>query len=190
MTRKVARDTLVDFETWEQELRPREQARVLELKRARRVHVGPYLTFLFENADTIRYQVQEMMRVERLVKESAIQHELDTYNELIGDEGELGCALLIEIEDPAVRDRLLRGWHGMERHWYVRTASGERIAAAYDPRQVGDGGRLSSVQYLKFGVGDQVPAAIGCDHPDYTYESPLTDAQRDALASDLARSDD
>jgi len=82
--RQVRRDELVDYATWAEEALPMERPVILAMKKRRRVHVGPKLTFLFENADTVRYQVQEMMRVERMVKESAIQHELDTYNELLG----------------------------------------------------------------------------------------------------------
>src|SRR5690606_24919438 len=85
-SRKVERSELLDYVTYEEqraEIRPR----MLETKRPRRITVGPYLTFLFENHDTVWYQVQEMMRSERIVKEADIRHELDTYNELLGDEG-------------------------------------------------------------------------------------------------------
>ena len=86
----------------------REAYRAARSWRSRRrgaIHVGQHLTFLFENTDTIRYQVQEMMRAERIVREADIQHELDTYNELLGGAGELGCCLLIEIDDRAEREK-------------------------------------------------------------------------------------
>ena len=94
----VPRSDIVDYVTYEEQ-RDEYRAKVLAIKRPRRIHVGQHLTFLFENAATIRYQVQEMMRTERIVKEADIVHELHTYNELLGGEGELGCTLLIEIDD-------------------------------------------------------------------------------------------
>lgn len=182
--RKVRRDEIVDYVTWTDE-RAGQQPAILDIKAKRRVHVGDHLTFLFENADTVRYQVQEMMRVERIVREADIQHELDTYNELLGDDGELGCVLLIEIDDEQARARLLRDWLPLPSHLYARLDDGTLVRATFDPRQVG-ADRLSSVQYLKFNTGGRVPVAIGADLPALTVETPLTDAQRAALAEDLA----
>lgn len=181
--RKVRRDELVDYATWT-DARPVEVPRILEIKAARRVHVGEHLTFLFENADTVRYQIQEMMRVERIVREADIQHELDTYNELLGEGGELGCVLLIEIDDEQARNRLLREWLDLPQHLYVELADGTKARAIYDPRQVGEE-RVSSVQYLKFDTGGQVPVAVGSDLPALTVRAALDETQRAALASDL-----
>jgi len=158
---------------------------VLAAKGARRIIVGDgTLTFLFENHDTVRYQVQEMMRTERLVKEADIAHELHTYNELLGGDGELGCTLLIGIGTEQERNEKLTAWVGMSENLYV-VAGGERIRATFDPRQVGDT-RLSAVQYLKFAVGGLTPTAIGCDHPALTVEQALSPAEQEALAADLA----
>ena len=99
----VRRDEIVDFQTYD-DGREATRTGVMDLKRPRRIHVGEHLTFLFENHDTIRYQVQEMMRVEQIVREASIQQELATYNELLGGPGQLGCALLIEIEDEGFFD--------------------------------------------------------------------------------------
>lgn len=181
--RKVRRDEIVDYQTWA-DRREQELPRVLAIKKPRRVHVGEYLTFLFENTDTVRYQIQEMMRVERIVRESDIQHEIDTYNELLGDEGELGCVLLIEVEEPALRDVKLREWLKLPEHLYAELDDGTRVRATYDPRQVGDE-RLSSVQYLKFRTGGRVPVALGADLPELTARTELDTAQREALAADL-----
>ena len=123
--------------------------------------------------------------VERLVRESDIRHELETYNELLGGRGELGCSLLIEIPEPAERDRRLREWLELPGHLYVKVGSGRKVRATFDPRQVGTD-RLSSVQYLKFGVGGEVPTAIGSDLPQLEVETRLTPEQRAALAADLA----
>ena len=142
------------------------------------------MTFLFENHDTDLYQIQEMMRVEEIVKESDIRHEMETYNELLGDGGELGASLLIEIDDPGDRQLLLKKWLDLPQHIYAKLDNGETIYAKFDPRQVGDT-RLSSVQYLKFDTKGSVPVALGVDHPELTGEVVLTEAQKEALASDL-----
>ena len=181
--KKVERSELLDYQTYG-ERREEIRARIMKLKEDRRIHLGNHLTFLFENADTIRYQIQEMMRAERIVKEDAILHELSTYNEILGDDGELGCCLLIEIDDPAERKERLREWMGLPEHLFLRAADGRTVRAAYDPRQVGDD-RLSSVQYLKFAVGDGEPAALGCDLVGLEVEAELTGPQRRALTRDL-----
>ena len=186
----VARESLLDHVTYE-ERREALRARVLAAKALRRVHVGGALTFLFENADTIRYQVQEMMRIERLVRESDIRHELATYNELLGGPGELGCTLLIEIDDAAERAIKLRAW--MELPWHVyalvpstdRRGEPEKVYARFDERQIGEE-RLSSVHYIKFPTGGRVPLAVGVDLPGFETQTRLEDAQRAALAEDLA----
>ena len=180
----VDRDSLLDYVTYE-DRRDALRASVLAAKELRRIHVGGVLTFLFENTETIRYQVQEMMRVERIVKEADIQHELETYNELLGGQGELGCTLLIELDDPAERDVKLARWLDLPEHVYAETEDCERVRATFDPRQVGTD-RVSSVQYLKFATGGRVPIAIGCDHPDLDVRTTLDEAQRAALAEDLA----
>lgn len=180
----VSRDEIVDYVTYG-EGRDAFRDRVMEEKRKRRVHVGDALTFLFENRDTVRYQVQEMMRTEQIVKEADIRHELETYNELLGGEGELGCTLLIEIDDPDERAKKLKAWLDLPRHLYAVLESGERARFSFDPRQVGED-RVSSVQYLKVKVGGAPPVALGCDHPALTLEQALSEEQRKALAEDLA----
>ena len=157
---------------------------VFEQKDKRRVHVGAFLTFLFENHDTVLYQIQEMIRAENINNESDIQHEMKTYNELLGERGELGCTLLIEIDDPSKRAECLARWKDLPRTLYIETQSGARIPAEFDSRQVGEG-RISSVHYLKFRVGDQVPRKVGCSHPEISAESVLTPEQTVALCQDL-----
>lgn len=182
--KKVQRQELLDLQTYDRE-RDRIRPAAMAAKDLRRVHVGPHLTFLFENRETVRYQVHEMMRAERLFREAEIAHELDTYNELLGGPGELGCSLLIEIADPEERDQKLRRWVKLLDHLYARLPDGRRVPCTFDPRQVGDD-RLSSVQYLRFDVKGVAPASIGCDHPDVSAETVLDPAQRQALAQDLA----
>jgi hypothetical protein len=185
VTRAVTRDEILDFVTYEERREAIREA-VMRTKAERRVHVGPHLTFLFENHDTMRYQVLEMVRSERMVKDADIRHEIETYNELLGGRGELGATLLVELEDPALRAEKLAQWLALPRHLYAKRADGTKAYARFDERQVGDT-RVSSVQYLKFEVGSAAPLAIGCDHPDpeLRHETALTPDERRALQRDL-----
>jgi len=182
--RHVRRDELIDYQTY-QDARDAFRKDVMAAKGRRRIHVGDHLTFLFENALTVRYQIQEMMRAEQLVREVDIHHELDTYNELLGGDGELGCSLLIEIDDERERSIKLKAWLDLVEHLYALLPDGTRVRPTFDPRQAGDD-RLSSVQYLKFPVGGQVPDAIGADHETLTAETRLSEDQQAALREDLA----
>ncbi len=179
----VERSEILDFVTYT-ERRETVRASALHAKSERRVLVGEHFTFLFENHETVRYQIQEMTRVEKIVKEDDIQHEIDTYNELLHGKGTLGCTLLIGIDDEAERDEKLTAWLGLNEHIYARLPNGNRVKPTWDPRQVGDT-RLSSVQYLSFEMGPDAPVAIGIDMPGIETETELSDAQRGALQSDL-----
>lgn len=181
--RPVRREELLDLAAYERS-RAEIRAAILEAKRVRRVHVAGVLTFLFENTATIRYQIQEMIRAERLTREEEVQHELETYNELLGGPGELGCSLLIEIPDPAERDRRLRDLLDLPARLYVQLEDGTKVRPSFDPRQMGTD-RLSSVQYLKFGVRGGRAIAVGSDHPRLAGETVLDAEQRTALAEDL-----
>ena len=181
--KSVERSELLDYVTYEED-RERFRAEVIAAKAVRRVHIGENLTLLFENPLTIRYQIQEMMRVERLVKEADIQHEVDTYNELLGGPGEIGCTLLIEIDDPAVRDVKLVAWRRLPEKIHMVLEDGTKVSAQFDERQRGED-RLSSVQYLKFDTGGSVPIAVAVDLPELQAETSLTPDQRTALADDL-----
>ncbi|MCX4247243.1 DUF3501 family protein [Paraliomyxa miuraensis] len=181
----VLRSEILDYMTYGER---REQLRPLAMqaKAARRIVLGDgTLTFLFENRDTVRYQVQEMMRTERIVREADIEHELSTYNELLGGPGELGCTLLIGIDEEAERAVKLGEWKDLPQHVYAERADGSRVPATFDSRQVGDE-RLSSVQYLKFAVGSEAPVALGVELPGLEVHHALTDEQRAALQRDLA----
>jgi len=182
--RPVERREILDYVTWS-ERKPEVLPAILAAKKVRRLHVGEVLTFLFENHETIRYQIQEMVRVEKMVKEADIQHEIETYNEVLGPEGGFGCALLIEIDDPGQRSIKLRALRGLPEHLYLRFEDGSKVYATYDTRQVGED-RLSSVQYLKFDAGGRVPVAIGSDHSELEAEYELTGEERNALAADLS----
>ncbi len=181
--KRVSRDEVLDYMTYVEQ-RDEIREKVLKIKETLRIHLGDNLTFLFENHDTIRYQIQEMMRIEQIVKEADIQHEIDTYNEILGQPGDLGCTLMIEIDDPAERDIKLREWLGLSGKIYLAAASGEKIFALFDPKQVGDD-RLSSVQYLRFPMAGLTPIAIGVDHEKMNLEAQLNSTQCDALAKEI-----
>lgn len=182
----VARTELMDWMTYDEQrnaLRPA----MLAIKADRRILLDDTFTFLFENRDTVRYQVQEMMRAEKIVRESDIAHELATYNDLLGGPGELGCTLLVGIEDEKRRAELLRAWLPLPHHIWAKMPDGSLVRPRFDARQVGDE-RLSSVQYLKFALGDEAPVEIGIDLPTLDVHVVLTPEQRAALAADLTAS--
>ena len=127
-------------------------------------HTGPWVRTqtlrVGGAAFTQRLERDPALRVERIVRERDVQHELDTYNELLGGNGELGATLLVELDDERDRAEKLRAWRGLNETIYARLEDGTRVPATWDPRQVGQD-RLSSVQYLKFPVGERAPVAIG-----------------------------
>ena len=176
---------IADYEAERESLRPA----MIALKDRRRITAGGHLTFLFENRETVRYQIQEMMRIERIVKPAEIAREVATYNELIPARGELSASLLIEYETPQERDFELRRLLGLHRHIWLE-AGGERVPAVFDSRQIGET-RLSAVQYLKFRLTpEQIEAwnkgaKIVVDHPCYQVERPLTGAELSELAGDF-----
>ncbi len=181
----VQRSEILDFVTYEEQ---REQIRAASLaaKELRRIEVSEHFTFLFENHDTVRYQVLEMVRIERIVKEADILHELQTYNELLHDSGQLSCTFLIGIDDEVDRDQKLRAWLGLNEHIYATLPDDRRVRPTWDARQVGED-RLSSVQYLTFEFGADAPVALGIDWTGLEAETTLTPEQRAALQEDLGR---
>lgn len=185
----IQRDEILDYVTYGEQ-REAIRASVLAAKELRRILLGEHFAFLFENRETVRYQILEMLRVEQIVKEADIRHEITTYNELLGASGSLCVTLLIGIADEAERAEKLRAWLGLLEHVYARLDDGSRITPKWDPRQVGDE-RLSSVQYLTFELGGRAPVAIGVDWPErgLALETVLRDEQRAALQADLDEDD-
>ena len=185
MTRLVERRDIVDYATYE-DGRSATRPAAMAAKSLRRIHLGSELTLLFENRDTLRYQIQEVMRVERIVREADIVHEIDTYNAILGAPGNLGCVLLIEVVDATDRKRKLTAWRGLQENIYVVLDDGSRIFARFDPAQVGTD-RISAVQYLQFPVQGRVPVAVGTDFEGLESQVDLTDEQVAALNQDLAQ---
>ena len=142
-------------------------------KARRRLAVGEHLTLLFENRQTVWYQIEEMLRTERIFEDAAIKHEVETYNELIPRPGELFATLLIEYAEPAERDAALARLVGLERHlWMV--LDGRRVGARFDERQMSPD-QISAVQFIAFPLGADAgrfeklaaagKVAIEVDHP-------------------------
>jgi hypothetical protein len=151
---------------------------------------------LFENARTVWYQVQEMLRTERITSEEGIAHELDTYNELLPGPNELSATMLIEFTDSAQRDDSLRKLGGLENH--ISLLIGERRhQARFDLRQVSPE-RVSSVQFLRFSLGGidahsfiakaaEGLVAVEIAHPQMTARAMISGALATALAEDLSQ---
>jgi hypothetical protein len=188
-------EEIVDIETYEA-LRPEFLERIIELKRDRRLGVGDRVTLVFENRETVRFQVQEMLRVERIVEASRIQDELDVYNELIPAERELSATLMIEITDlDSIKDELDR-LIGLDEHVFLILGRGEdeeSIQATFDLKQF-EQDRISAVQYLRFPLearqierarSESVPLRLRIDHPHYERESTVGAGLRRSLLEDL-----
>ncbi len=152
--KKVKRDELLELGAYEQ-IRERFRAAVIEEKKHRRCQVSDELSMVFENHTTVLFQIQEMLRTERITREAAIQHEIDTYNELVPGPGELSATLFVEIAEREVRDRRLVELAGLEQTFALEI-DGELFPARNETRGVLPD-RTTAVHYLKFPLG---PAAV------------------------------
>jgi hypothetical protein len=191
---KLAPTDLYTLETYARE-RAAFRARVIAHKRARSVHLGEHLTLLFEDRLTIQYQVQEMLRIERIFEASGIQEELDTYNPLIPDGSNLKATMLIEYADTEERARKLVELHGVERRIALRVGTQPPVLAIADEdleRSTGE--KTSAVHFLRFELSpahiqalrEGEEAILSVDHPSYRADTTLAPASRAALIADLA----
>ncbi|MGE0127877.1 MAG: DUF3501 family protein [Blastocatellales bacterium] len=190
---KVVLSEILDIAQYEK-ARDSFRRRVIELKKNRRVPVGPMVTFVFENHATVLFQIQEMMRAERLVNDDAIQHEIDTYNQLLPGESELAATMLIELPDAArIRDGITK-FHGVNtgEATYLQIGD-ERAPGVFDAGQ-SDDRRISAVQYVRFRFNDAQRAAfvtgaqearLVINHPNYRHETLITGATHEALTKDF-----
>ena len=194
MNAKITRDSLMTLETYARE-RVGFRTRVLEHKRARTVHLGEHLTLVFEDELTLRYQVQEMLRIEKTFEEAGIQDELDAYNPLVPDGSNFKATMLVEYADVEERRRALAQLKGIADRVWVQAAGDSRVYAIADedlPRENED--KTSAVHFLRFELSKAMVAAlkagaglgIGVDHPNYAAEIPAVGAAtRAALVADL-----
>jgi hypothetical protein len=156
--RPIERDEVLGLAEYEA-IRESFRARVIAEKKMRRVQLGPKASALFENRDTVLLQIQEMLRTERITRPEAVQHEIDTYNELLPGKDELSCTVMIEIADRDEREAFLAAAAGIERHvWLV--AGSRRIAARANDRAGAAADRTTAVHYLKFAVPAPLAEAL------------------------------
>ena len=192
---KITRDSLMTLEAYAKE-RPHFRARVLAHKRARTVHLGEHLTLIFEDELLQRYQIQEMLRIEKIFEEDGIQNELDSYNPLVPDGSNFKATMLIEYEEVEARKSALSRLRGIEDRVYVEVAGCERVwAIADEDLERENDVKTSAVHFLRFELeGPMVTAlkagaalGIGVDHPEYRAGIPaLGEVTRKALVEDLA----
>jgi len=197
MAPKLVLSDIADQRAYERE-RQEFRARVIGLKKRRRVHVGPVLTLVFENRDTIRFQIQEMARVEKLITDEAIQGELDTYNPLVPDPGQLCATVFIELTS----DEELREWLpklvGIERCLVLQLGDGpaapvvRAVTEEAHAEQLTRDEMTASVHYVRWELTpDEVallaagPVSMVVDHPAYTHRAVLDAATVAELLADL-----
>ena len=191
---KLTRDDLYSLEKYS-EVRPEFRARVMAHKKNRRLPIGPNAALYFEDALTMHYQIQEMLRAERIFEASGIQEELDAYNPLIPDGSNWKATFMMEYPDEDERRVQLAKLIGIERHVWAQVADFARITPVADEdleRETEE--KTSSVHFLRFELTAEMvaavkagsPISIGIDHPAYTYAAePVAQNIRDSLAADL-----
>ncbi|MFZ4516354.1 MAG: DUF3501 family protein [Acidimicrobiia bacterium] len=194
MMQKLTVADIKDHRAYEAE-RDAFRAEVIALKKRRRIAVGEFITFVFENATTMRFQIQEMARAERMLTDVQIAHEVETYNELIPDAGELCASMFLELTTEAqLREWLpkLRGVHEAVSFWLP---NGERVVGVEPDaeRLTREEETTTTVHYMKFHFTPAQAAQLRepgtrlvIDHPDYQAIAELNDEQRAELAADLA----
>jgi hypothetical protein len=183
--------TLEDYSRQRNEFR----VRVMEHKEHRRLHLGPHLTLCFEDRLTIQYQVQEMLRTERIFEDEGVEEELAAYNPLIPDGTNWKATLMLEYADPAERARALARLVGIEHRVWMQVDELEPVTAIADEdleRATQD--KTSAVHFLRFeltpamiaALKDGASLAAGVDHPEYTVRSEtLPELLRESLVADL-----
>ncbi|MGE0874188.1 MAG: DUF3501 family protein [Burkholderiales bacterium] len=194
MTR-IRRESLLSLEAYAKE-RNAFRARVIDHKRVRMVQLGANVTLQFEDELTMRYQVQEMLRIERIFEEEGIQSELDAYNPLVPDGSNWKATMLIEYPDVEERQRMLARLKGVEDRVWVRVEGCERVyAIADEDLERENDTKTSSVHFLRFELSDEMCKALkygvglsmGIDHPEYRTElAQVAPEVRASLAGDLA----
>lgn len=192
---KIARDSLMTLEAYAK-ARKEFRAKVIAHKKPRTVHLGEHVTLLFEDELTIRYQVQEMLRVEKIFEEAGIQDELDAYNPLIPDGRNFKATMMLEYVDVEERKRALAQLKGVEDRTWVRVEGLPRVyAIADEDLERENEEKTSSVHFLRFELSKEMADAlkygmalsIGVDHPSCSVAlDPVTPETRAALVKDLA----
>ena len=190
---KITRDSLLTLEAYARQ-RKEMKARVIAHRRLRTVRLGEHMSLQFEDETTIRYQIQEMLRVEKIFEEEGIQGELDAYLPLVPDGSNWKATMLLEYPDVEQRQLALGRLIGVEDRVYVQVSDHARVYAIADEdleRERAD--KTSSVHFVRFeltpemkaGVRGGSPVRIGVDHPNYEAERGVDPATLASLAEDL-----
>jgi Protein of unknown function (DUF3501) len=192
--KKLTVDDIQDFREYERG-RDEFRRRIIAMKRIRRVQLGPIMTIVFENTETMRWQVQEMARAERMLRDEQIAHEIDTYNEIIPDPDELSGTLLLELTSEVALREWLPRLVDVEHHVRIVLPDGSDvpgIPSADDESRLTRPDTTAAVHFLKFPFTSadiemfaSGPVHIVVDHPEYDQDVVLTDAQHAALLADL-----
>lgn len=189
----LSNDDLFTLEAYARE-RGDFRTRVMAHKKRRKVHLGDHLTLLFEDRLTVQYQVQEMLRVERIFESAGIQDELDAYNPLIPDGANLKATMLIEYADPEVRKRELKKLRNVEDRIHIEVGdAGKSTAIADEDLERSNDDKTSAVHFLRFELNtDQIaafkngaPVYLECDHENCKVRVQLDDDQHQTLLADL-----
>ena len=190
---EIAASSLLPLEVYARE-RDAYRSRVIAHKKLRTVHAGEHVTLIFEDETTIRYQVQEMLRIERIFEAEGIRGELEAYNPLIPDGGNWKATMLIEYPDEAERRRRLAELKGVEARTWVEVEGCARVFAIADEDMERENEeKTSAVHFLRFELAPPMRAAmkggaglaVGVDHPNYRASVQVDAAVRRALAADL-----
>lgn len=192
---RISRDSLMTLEAYSRE-RSKFREKVLAHKKHRTLGVGPNVTLVFEDELTMRYQVQEMLRVERIFEEEGIQDELDAYNPLVPDGSNWKATMLIEYPDVEERRRMLPKLIGLEDKVWVRVEGSPTVyAIADEDLERENDEKTSSVHFLRFELDDAMKArlragaalSVGVEHPNYSARiAEVSDAVRASLIGDLS----
>jgi Protein of unknown function (DUF3501) len=195
--KKIDISELKDLTAYEK-ARDATRAAVIELKKNRRLSVGDRITLLFENRDTVLFQIQEMVRTERIVEEAKVQDEIDTYNALVPDEGELSATLFIEIPGIARMSHdeqiaAVNRFQGLDRNAVFLVLGEARILGHFEEGRTKEE-KMSAVHFLRFRLSREAlknlgdlgcPARLLVDHPNYQAEQILSAPVRQELLRDL-----
>lgn len=191
--RKLTNADIKDLREYERE-RDAFRAEVISMKKKRRIALGDLMTIVFENASTMRFQIQEMARAERMLRDEQIAHEIETYNELVPDDGELTATLFIEITDTDSLREWLPRLTRIQNHIAIEVAGESVPGVEIDlERLTREEEITTTVHYLRFAFSDaqlkafaDAPVAIVVNHPNYEVRVDLTADQRNELLGDFA----
>ncbi len=188
--------TIEDLQTLDEYERGREEfrRRIIELKRNRRITVGDRITLVFENRETLFFQIQEMLRVERIVDPEKIKNELETYNQLMPSAGELSATLFIEITDAAQVKDVLDRFQGIDRGKTVSLRVGPHLVYGTFEQGYSKEDKISAVHFVRFSIPERVKAEMSnlqarmelrVNHEDYQAAAAIPDDMRFSLLNDL-----